>query len=184
MLQRTRQALRAGECSPSAQCYNLLSMPLAALQLLDPTPFAAFGVLGGLLFAVAIMCGLVWRLFSKQSEMFEAAQATAQHQSKILMDWVDAHRRETHTTMQGVADTVSRSHDDLAAALTSSLGELKHVINRQSQRLNEAFITSAAYSALSGLPGRRRGDPLDETLVAKIEQTVRAALQDQQRRDG
>lgn len=150
--------------------------------MLDPTPFAAFGVLGGLLFAVAIMCGLVWRLFSKQSEMFQQAQATAQHQSKILMDWVDAHRKETHATMHDVAQTVSRSHDDLANALTLSLSELKHVISRHSQRLNEAFIANTTYNQINA--SRRKGDPLDETIITKIEQTVRAAISDQQRRDG
>lgn len=150
--------------------------------MLDPTPFAAFGVLGGLLFAVAIMCGLVWRLFSKQSEMFQQAQATAQHQSKILMDFVDVHRRETHQTLHDVAQTVSKSHDDLALTLSSTLNELKHVIARHSQRLNEAFIASTTYNQINSV--RRKGDPLDETIISKIEQTVRAAINEQQRRDG
>jgi len=152
------------------------------LQILDPTPFAAFGVVGSLMFALAMTIVLCWRLFNKTAEMAKSNQDHNQAQAQTIMDFVDRQRKETHQTMQGVAETVSKSHDDLAASLSTSLGELKRVIDRHSQRLNEAFITSSAFNQLN--QGRRRGEPLDETLITKIEQKVRDVLNEQQRREG
>lgn len=144
--------------------------------MLDPTPFAAFGVVGGLIFAVAIMCGLVWRLFSKQSEMFQNQQTHTQAQTKTMMDWVDLHRRETTSALGTVVDKVSASHDNLANTLSSSIVQLKTAYDRQSRKLDEVLLTGVVLNKVAQM--KEKGDPLDDTI---IEGVVRRVMNDRPR---
>ncbi len=138
--------------------------------LIDPTPFAAFGVLGGLLFAVAIMCGLVWRLFNKQSEMFQNQQTHTQTQTRAMLDWVDVHRRETTTALGTVVDKVSLSHDTLASTLKTSINQLEHAYDRQSRKLDQVLMTGVVLNKVAEM--KKRGDHLDDTVIEGVVRRV------------
>lgn len=146
---------------------------LFMLQVFDPTPFAAFGVLGGLLFAISIMVALVWRLFNKQSEMFKDQQVHTQSQTKVMMDWVDLHRRETTQALGTVVDKVSASHDNLATTLSSSITQLKTAYERQSRKLDEVLLTGVVLNKVAQM--KEKGEKLDDTV---IEGVVRRVLKD------
>lgn len=138
--------------------------------MLDPTPFAAFGVLGGLLFAVAIMCGLVWRLFNKQSEMFKDQQTHTQSQTKVMMDWVDLHRRETTQALGTVVDKVSASHDNLAHTLSDSITQLKTAYDRQSRKLDEVLMTGVVLNKVAQM--KEKGEKLDDSVIEQVIEKV------------
>lgn len=120
--------------------------------MIDPTPFAAFGVLGGLLFVVVVLALLVRNILETQFKRFEA-------KDQILMDFVNVHRKETSVSLDNVATKVSSGHDKLAV-----------IIDRHTRKLDEFLLTREVLSRVEA--AKRRGDPLDEAIVEKIVRTV------------
>lgn len=139
-------------------------------NMLDPTPFAAFGVLGGLLFAISIMALLVWRLFLRQSQIFEK-------RDDVLMDFVNTHRKENSVVMESVANKVSDSHDRLASTLSHSLDSVKDVIARHTRKLDDFLLTREVLSRVEQM--KRRGDSLDDTVIEKVVRSVLSERRDQ-----
>lgn len=137
----------------------------------DPTPFVGFGVLGGLLFAVVVMALLVWRLFDKQSKMFES-------RDELLMGFVNNHRKETTSSMETVASKVSESHDRLGNTIQAALDGIKEVLSRNTRRLDEVLLTREVMSKIES--AKRRGESLDDTVVEKV---IRGVADEMQRRD-
>lgn len=137
----------------------------------DPTPYAAFGVMGGLLFAVVVLTALLWRLFNKQSDMFE-------QRDKVLMDFVNEHRRESSASLDNIANKVAKSQEDLGATLSLSLSEIKTVMSQLSRRMGDFMLTSTVLTKVDQM--RKKGDPLDEATVEKV---VRSVLSEQTSRE-
>lgn len=138
---------------------------------IDPTPYAAFGVMGGLLFAVVVLTALLWRLFARQSDMFEK-------RDQVLMDFVNDHRKESSASLDNIANKVAKSQEDLGATLSLSLGEIKTVMSQLSRRMGDFMLTSTVLTKVDQM--RRKGDSLDETVIEKV---VRSVLSDQQNRE-
>lgn len=121
--------------------------------MLDPTPFAAFGVLGGLLFALVIMTLLLRNILEKQSERYHKSE-------EALMEFVNGHRKETTASLHDIAIKIADSHDRLG-----------YVIDRHTRRLDEFLLTSEVMRRID--TAKRRGEtPLDDTLIEKIVRTV------------
>lgn len=137
----------------------------------DPGAFTAWGILGILAFAIAVLCGILWNLFNRQARMFET-------RDKLLMDFVDNHRRENAVAMDNVATKVSASHDNLATTLSHSLEDIRNVIDRHTRRLNDFMLTREVLSKVDQM--KKRGDPLDETVVEKV---IRTVINEQQKRE-
>lgn len=121
-------------------------------KVIDPTPFAAFGVLGGLLFVVVILALLVRNILETQFKRFEA-------NDQVLMGFVNDHRKETTASLDNVATKVASGHDKLAT-----------IIERHTRKLDEFLLTREVLSRVEA--AKRRGDPLDETIVEKIVRSV------------
>lgn len=120
---------------------------------LDPTPFAAFGVLGGLLFALVIMTLLLRNILEKQTERYQKSE-------EVLMDFVNGHRKETTESLQNIASKIADSHDKIG-----------YIIDRHTRRLDEFLLTSEVMRRID--IAKRRGDaPLDDTVIEKIVRTV------------
>jgi hypothetical protein len=74
----------------------------AVLQPLDPTSYAtSWGVLGALVFVIVLMGVIIYQIFSK-------GEVNRKERDQILMGFVDSHRKETHITLQQIADTIER----------------------------------------------------------------------------
>lgn len=132
-------------------------------MIADPSPFTAWGILGILAFAIAVLCGILWKLFVSQRAMFET-------RDKLLMEFVDRHRGENTAAMIKVADTVATSQKELGGVLSSSLHDLQVIIARQQRRLDEVLMTGRVLDKIEAM--RKRGADIDETMIEKVVRTV------------
>lgn len=125
------------------------------LQILDPTPYQEFGIMGILGLAIAILCALVWRLVVKQSEAFEK-------RDQVLMAFVSTHRAESGQAL-----------NHLGEVLDASMAKLVIAFDRQQRKLEEVILTGRVLEKVAGM--RKRGMDLDETTV---EQVVRSVIKE------
>lgn len=137
--------------------------------MIDPAPYTAWGILGILGFAVVVLCGILWKLFVSQRQMFET-------RDKLIMDFVDRHRSESAVTMGKVADSVSLSQKELGNVLSTSLHDLRVTMSRQARRLDEVLMTGRVLDKIEAM--RRKGTDIDETVIEKV---VRAVMHERGR---
>lgn len=137
---------------------------------LDPAPYAAFGVMGGLLFAVVVLTLLLWRLFNKQSEHFAV-------RDKVLMDFVDGHRKEFTASLDNIATKVNDSQTQSSRVLSATMEDVKNVIAQHTRRLDNFMLTATVLNKVDQM--KKKGDILDETTIERV---VRSVLSEQKDR--
>jgi pantothenate kinase len=131
--------------------------------MLDPTPFAAFGVLGGLLFALVILALLVRNMIDSQNKRYES-------QSQTMIDFIKEHQNENTKALNGIADKNSAALSNVADKVFAGHDKLAQIIERHTRKLDEFLLTREVLSRMEA--AKRRGDSLDDTVVEKIVRTV------------
>jgi hypothetical protein len=142
------------------------TLPFLLLQAgpLNPTEYQAWGILGTLAFAIFVLCAVLWRLFNRQSQAFEA-------RDKVLMDFVDRHRSEHTRSLEGIASSMTVALKEQGTVLDHSLSKLEEAFNRQQRRLDEFLLVGKVLEKVAAM--RKRGDiPLDDTIIEKITTAV------------
>jgi len=115
---------------------------------IDPTPFTAWGVLGLLGVVIVVLVLVILKLFTKQTSTMEV-------RDRLIMDFVNVHRGETTTAMQGVAATVAASYDKMAAAF-----------GRQARSLDEVLLSNRVLDRLEAM--KQRGVALTPEEVDRV----------------
>jgi hypothetical protein len=144
---------------------QLILLMFQAGNPMDPSQYQAWGILGTLAFAIFVLCAVLWRLFNRQTQAFEA-------RDKVLMDFVDRHRSENSASLVKIADTMSASHEKLGNVLDHSMSKLEEAFVRQQRRLDEVLLTGRVLEKVAAM--KKRGDQLDETTIERV---ISAVLQ-------
>jgi len=130
---------------------------------LNPTEYQAWGILGTLAFAIFVLCAVLWRLFNRQSQAFEA-------RDKVLMDFVDRHRSEHTRSLEGIASSMTAALKEQGGVLDHAMSKLEEAFTRQQRRLDEVLLTSRVLEKVAAM--KKRGESLDETMIEKVIATI------------
>lgn len=137
------------------------------LQSLDPTSYAtSWGVLGALVFVIVLMGAIIYQIFSK-------GEANRKERDQVLMGFVDTHRKETHLTLQQIADTISAAHKDGSATVSKAIENQSKALENlgQDQRrmfraLDNMFESSRFLDRVKEM--KKQGIDLSDSDIEKI----------------
>lgn len=128
----------------------------------DPGAFTAWGILGILAFAIVVLCGILYKIITKQSEMYASKDA-------VFVASLDR-----------VTDKLSQSQKEMSGTLSEAMHDIKETMVRLIRRLDEHMLLSKVADRVQQV-SKNKGADLDDTVIERV---VRSILSEQQKRDG
>lgn len=128
----------------------------------DPGAFTAWGILGILAFAIVVLCGILYKIITKQAEMYASKDA-------VFVASLDR-----------VTDKLSQSQKEMSGTLSEAMQDIKDTMVRLIRRLDEHMLLSKVADRIQQV-SKNKGADLDDTVIERV---VRSILSEQQKRDG
>lgn len=128
----------------------------------DPGAFTAWGILGILAFAIAVLCGILWKIITKQAEMYASKDA-------VFVASLDR-----------VTDKMAESQKEMSTTLSNAMQDIKDTMVRLIRRLDEHMLLSKVADRVQQA-SKGKGADLDDTVIERV---VRSILSEQNKRDG
>lgn len=145
---------------------------ILSYQLLDPSPFLQWGVLGVLAFVIATLTGVIYKLFITQNKVQSERDAFLMNFSTTLSD-------KTSNALKEIGTTIANSHEKLADSIRVSNAELKQTIDKHTRVIDRSMLANSIFEQVK----RMKLEDNKELTTTEIESIVRSVVSERSLRE-